>query len=366
MSLNEEKILSGKFIFISYSHKDGDAVREDMTALLELGVRVWYDHNMRLGDNWQQIAERVITHENCVGVLFYNSPNSFISDAVQKEQRLTHERCERDGIKTWSVHLNGAPTADICIKALGMMADVHKYFNEAMPLQQKMFGEQILCIMREDSASTVKRIYDEIAEPYHLVDNEDSFLDEAQRNNIASKSDDTITLGKYVSAEYFGPERPASAKDQRFGIGRNLIQLGGVRYMTKDLQWKLMYVKDGTAVLLCTVILDKMTFDEGALFLSETFPIVAFIESDFASVEGMRVRYMTAEDAERCSDAKKTSALKLSVVPDHKHWWIDAAGLTEHWKKTYSDDFRYDRGFSVLVKKGIRPVLEIPLKSLNK
>ena len=74
MSLNEEKILSGNFVFISYSHKDQAAVTEDMEALLGQGVRVWFDVNMRLGDNWAQIAEQTILHKNCVGAIFYYRP----------------------------------------------------------------------------------------------------------------------------------------------------------------------------------------------------------------------------------------------------------------------------------------------------
>lgn len=362
MSLNEEKILSGKFIFVSYSHKDADAVREDMTALLNRGVRVWYDHNMRIGDNWQEIAERVITHENCVGVLFYNSPNAFASLAVQKEQRLANERCESDGIKIWSVHLGGADTFSIVREVMKTVTDP-EYMN-AMLLQNKMFGDQILRIMRDGSAAD--RIYNEIAEPYHLVDSEDNFMDDAQRSNIASKGEEIITFGKYISTEYYGPERPTDNTDQRFGIGKNLIQLGETSYTTKDLAWKLMYVQDGRAVLLCTSMLDKMTYPDGEAFLADTFIKIAFTDNDPAGTEGVCARYMTLADVEECVKVGKGDSLKLAVEGETKHWWINENGLTDYWKETYSDNFRYERGFPIFVKKGIRPVLEIPVKNLSK
>ncbi len=108
MSLNEDKILSGKFVFVSYSHKDQSAVKADMSALLDLGVRVWFDENMRLGDNWSQIAKSKITHEKCVGVIFYNSANSFVSSAVQLEQELTMSRVKEGNFRYWSVNIEPA------------------------------------------------------------------------------------------------------------------------------------------------------------------------------------------------------------------------------------------------------------------
>lgn len=40
-------------------------------------------------DNWIEIAERMITHENCIGTIFFNSLNSYISNPVAEERQLS-------------------------------------------------------------------------------------------------------------------------------------------------------------------------------------------------------------------------------------------------------------------------------------
>lgn len=360
MMLNEEQILSNKFVFVSYSHKDIERVKQDMEALLSRGVRVWYDEHMRLGDRWTEVAARTIQHENCVGVLFYNSPDSFVSAAVQREQRMAAERCSKENFRIWAVHLGAKPTAEI-IKAATMLTPDFESYMEIMDFQRKLFSSECLCILSSDSADTVGRIYVEIAEPYNIVDNENNFLDVAKKSGHVSRAKNEITFGRYISSLYYGPEQPNGTENQRFGTLMPLIQLDGKRYNTKDLTWELLYVKDGRAIMLCTQILAQMTFDEGKNFLEDIFPSLAFTESD-NETDRIIVRYMNLEDVEQAQNANNESALKLSAVGEFKHWWIDEQGMTEYWKQTYSDDCAYTRGFNSFFKKGVRPVIEISTK----
>lgn len=41
-------------------------------------------------DNWIEIAERMITHENCIGTIFFNSLNSYISNPVARGSKHKH------------------------------------------------------------------------------------------------------------------------------------------------------------------------------------------------------------------------------------------------------------------------------------
>jgi len=364
MPLNEERIIKSKYIFVSYSHRDADAVREDMTALMARGVRVWYDEHMRIGEKWSDIAEKRINDENCVGVLFYNSPNSFISSAVQEEQKMASDRAKNGEFHIWAVHLDAKPTAQICIEAISMHPNVQEYFTTAMPFQQAMFDARLLCIMRTESQTTVERIYNEIAEPYHIVDNENNLMDDARKSHRSMGETNEITLGRYISSEYFGPEQPNGADDQRFGSQKTLILLNGKPYNTKELRWRLMYVKDECAVLLCSRIIDRMEFTDGIHFLSSTFPTVAFADIDGA--ESIKARYLTNADAALACDRHNEFALSLSERGEQIHWWINENGLTDHWKQTYSNDFPYRKGFPIFVKKGIRPIIEVPVKLFRK
>ena len=366
MALNEEKILSGKFVFISYSHKDEISVKEDVEALLSKGVRAWFDVNMRVGEKWTDIANRVLRHENCVGVIFYNSANAFVSEAVQREQEITRTL----GHKYWAVHLDSKPTANISIEAMNLMVSRYgpadpvtaKHMMQIMPEQNKMFDEKILCFMRNSSSELVERLYNEVAVPYRLVDNEDNFLSDLERTNVTSKDVKEIKLGKYVSGEYIGPEKPVGTEDQCFGASGDLMQINGKCYTTKELFWRLMYVEDGKAVLICNKILKQATYGEGKAFLENDFCRLAFSNSDIEGHGEIKARYMTEKDIEKNTNS---NALALGFIGKLKHWWIDADGLTINWKQTYSDDICYKNGFSCLIKKGVRPVIEMSAQQLK-
>ena len=166
----------------------------------------------------------------------------------------------------------------------------------------------------------------------------------------------------FISNEYFGPEQASNGDDQRFGVQKNLIQLNGKRYFSKEIEWRLMYVNDGYATLICTRILDEMDFESGREFLKNVFCKIAFADSKYA--DQIRARYATHEDVCKATNVQRESSLKLSTGAGLRHWWIDEDGITDYWKQTYSDDFSYQKGFSIFIKKGIRPVIEIPVNAL--
>ena len=59
------------YYFVSYSHKDYKMVLADILRLEELGVNIWYDNEMHIGENWQEIAQLYISKFQCAGVIFY-------------------------------------------------------------------------------------------------------------------------------------------------------------------------------------------------------------------------------------------------------------------------------------------------------
>ena len=366
MSLNEEKILSGNFVFISYSHKDQAAVTEDMEALLGQGVRVWFDVNMRLGDNWAQIAEQTILHKNCVGAVFYVSANALVSDACQKEQELVSSRVKEGNFQYWQINLEGKLTPNIFAESLPLaMSQGKTSYMKPMKRQMDMFDDSILCVLRTDSQTTVNRIFNEIAVPQHLVDNEDNFMDDAKKAMMSSTDSGCISLGRYIDCEYYGPEQATDMEDQRFGSALNLIQLNGKRYTTKPLYWKLLYVQDGKAVLLCRNILTQTTFFNGEAFLKDRFIRIAFSSEELAKLNPISARYMRTDDIDKCVNAHTESALTLSEDGRLIHWWINENGLTVNWKQTFSNDYHYKKGFSIFVKKGLRPIIELPAQKIK-
>ena len=82
------------YYFVSYSHKDYKRVLKDILLLEALGVNIWYDKEMHIGENWREIAELYISKFQCSGVIFYLTENSISSPACNKEVEyvLTHDK----------------------------------------------------------------------------------------------------------------------------------------------------------------------------------------------------------------------------------------------------------------------------------
>lgn len=80
---------SDEYYFVSYSHKDYQAVFKDLFELIEYGGKepfaVWYDKDLCAGKDWEIEAENHIYDYKCKGVIFYISENSVDSDAIHKE-----------------------------------------------------------------------------------------------------------------------------------------------------------------------------------------------------------------------------------------------------------------------------------------
>ena len=79
------KVHKEDYYFVSYSHKDYKKVIIDILLLQEQGINIWYDSDMHIGENWEEIAENYISKFQCKGIIFYLSENSIMSEACNKE-----------------------------------------------------------------------------------------------------------------------------------------------------------------------------------------------------------------------------------------------------------------------------------------
>ena len=76
---------SNEYYFVSYSHADYKEVYCDILRLQEQGINLWYDRGLPAGRDWEKTAYEAIIKYSCIGVIFYLSKNSLLSDAVSKE-----------------------------------------------------------------------------------------------------------------------------------------------------------------------------------------------------------------------------------------------------------------------------------------
>jgi hypothetical protein len=76
-------------VFISYSHKDTDFVRDLVRPLEAEGFSVWWDHTIPPGKSWDDVIARGIREAKACIIVW--SPDSVISDWVKEEATLAKE-----------------------------------------------------------------------------------------------------------------------------------------------------------------------------------------------------------------------------------------------------------------------------------
>ncbi len=80
----------GKYLFVSYAHKDSADVLPAIEALAAAGCRVWYDEGIEAGDDWAgKIGSSL---EKASAVLFFASKSSVTRENVLRELSFAKER----------------------------------------------------------------------------------------------------------------------------------------------------------------------------------------------------------------------------------------------------------------------------------
>jgi hypothetical protein len=76
-------------VFLSYSHKDTDFVRDLVRFVEAEGFSVWWDHTIPPGKTWDDVIARGIREAKACIIIW--SPDSVISDWVKEEATLAKE-----------------------------------------------------------------------------------------------------------------------------------------------------------------------------------------------------------------------------------------------------------------------------------
>ena len=344
--MTEDKILAGNFLFVSYSHKDEDVIKEDVKALQEKGVRVWFDINMRTGDEWEEIAEKIIAHPNCKGVLFYNSEHSLVSEAVKLEREHTQARMKIDpDFNYWAVHLVDKSIEDFNRELARTAPSI--YF-EALSLIMQMFKQDRLYITRTDSEQCVKKIIDDIARPKEMVD------------DIGDVT--KICFGAFAGEEYKVPLKHESPNERFVANGREYISHNNQLYNLSPLYWTPLYSENSVVVFLCDKIIGYSQGGEYAEdFLENVVYKIAFSDKEKKMLKS-KPRLLTLEDIKKTQSNIESQS---EFVFRKNHWWIDSPGLLENWQKTCCNGKINQNGFIINVDKGIRPVIEITAEQVK-
>lgn len=372
MYMDEAAILNGPFLFVSYSHRDAEIVHEDVEKLIAQGVRIWVDHrsdeieNMHLSDNWFQKVEAAVCHPNCRGVVFYISRYALLSKSIQREQKLVRKT---ENLPYYCVSVDGVPVSEHFREAFKLVVqpdspfyDPQYYDNiETVAMQKEMFHDDKLAIFRDESDACVQQIYSKIALPLGTADDESVVIATLEKNRLASKDTGNIVLGIYKGSKCEPVSR--SVENSRFVfMDKQYIHHNGEFFTGRPLNWKLLYIKDYCAVLICSEVLEKGPFTEIPAFL-KVFTDLAFSSAEKAIVS--KVRLMNAQDEKEIDSDRRDQVLALDASLNNMYWWIDEEGIMPQWRLTYRDNQPVPNGFLVTRPKGFRPVIEVQVDDLK-
>ncbi len=81
-----------KYIFISYCTHDYKSVYCDLVELYANKIPFCYDEALIHGENWDDQVKEKINNDDCVGILFYLSSNTVLSESIEKEIEMINQR----------------------------------------------------------------------------------------------------------------------------------------------------------------------------------------------------------------------------------------------------------------------------------
>jgi hypothetical protein len=130
------------FAFVSYAHKDREAVFAEMARLRDLGCRIWYDEGITPGNEWPEEIGRAL--ERCGFFLVFLSDQAVASRNVRNEINLALHLAKG----FLAVHLEETKLSSGLLLQIGTLqailrhrlpeAEYHRKLTQALPRQ--IFG----------------------------------------------------------------------------------------------------------------------------------------------------------------------------------------------------------------------------------
>lgn len=331
----EEQLKDKKFLFVSYSHNDADVVENAAKYLLNKGVRLWYDKDLHNGDDWQKKVKNILENTSCMGVIFFNSKNSFASDAVNFERGLVINRRKENNseFKVFLVHIGNYSTMQIVKQVLEALPDDAKAIESVMGTERisriaDLFSDKVmysfinstpseegLCSVYNSIEETTKEVIDK---NYVKLDSVHDII--AEKNKEKDNTKITIKLGSWQEA---------------------------------PLTWRFFRCDGDDWVFLLDSILCKRNGGAELLdWLNGEFKENAFNPSEKAILE-QPLRLLSMEEIE------KTEFGYLIQSDQSDHWWLSDTNGTRQ-ATVRPDGTIYQKGFhNKNVEKGVRPVIVI-------
>lgn len=329
----EENIVTDKFLFISYSHEEKTQVRNSVNWLIGEGVRLWYDADLHNGDNWIEIAKRMITHDNCIGTIFFNSLNSYISDPVAEERMLSlqkKEQWEKEGktYHTFVVNMGKPSTMRLIKQIFDSLPD-----NDGV-IKHAITTEQLSVILQLFNDACIYSYMDADEPEAYLP----PFLEDVIKRAPEVVNKTAIALEEM---EKLSKNAGISFKMGRYKVGGEVVSL----------EWQFLSYNDNDGVFLLKPILDDRIGSGLQEWLNGEFKSAAFSEEELEKIKG-NIRLLSE---------KETEGISAKLMQTEHAWWLaDVNGALQMVVR--EDGSVYKKGsINTRVERGVRPVIVLDM-----
>lgn len=378
----DSEIVQGKFILASYSHEDSSIVLDTVGYLIEQGVRLWLDKDLRCGDDWDVKVKKLMDHENCLGIICFNSKDSFASDAVEKERQMIIEKAaqlEKRGEKfeIFPLSLGQRKTMEL-IKSM-----LESYTYNEVAVNAENFSAKIQTVLQlfkdnktfifvdpENEKDYKQELFEAIASKIpQVVTSGKMKLDKLK------KLRNTKNVGNLLCLDFgFEKKRPEpNISGSRLKQGNKIIVYNDeyfmirneAAYSVKPLEWLCMYVEDETVVMITKNIIDKQK--GGAVlneWLKDVFLTSSFTEEQQNSI--LELRLLCEEDIEKSDDDSYLILSEDSQAGSCK-WWMSSATTGMLQRAIKENGQIYKNGYnSRTMALGVRPVIRVSADDIQK
>ncbi len=364
----KENVIKNDFLFVSYKHDNVDTtVTDTIEYLLDAGIRLWYDADLGTGNNWAKIAESLIKHENCRGVLFFNSADSFLSEPVYRERTFTLEKietCQRRKDKPFvlfPVHIGKPSTMLLLRDVFASLPTDDKVIEQKFPFRflksitDLFISDTLYCYADPDNAEEYKqRLVDDIKKALPAVVDPQA-LSAKEIAKTFGESSSTVSIGICKGKIAANVPEYLRVKEGRIEhLGATYLVSEGEAYQTQRISWRPVYCTDDEYVLLSENIVDTRNGGEDLKgWLRDRFAAVAFSKDEREAI--LEIRLLTEADVAMSKDPEL-----LIFSGCDSHWWLDARGAGALQKVVKKDGSVYHGGYNFRAKKsGVRPVIRV-------
>ena len=375
-----DEIVKGDYLFVSYKHEDKKIVFSIVDLLIDMGVRIWCDTDLMVGDDWNDKVQKIIEHQNCKGVLFFNSINAFLSKPIAKERAIVTAKIEKlskenKHFPVLPINIGKPSTMRLLKCVFEQLPDTDSEIDLKLPLESlnniiDLFNNKTLyCYATEDNAGECAETLFKVIER-SLPCAIDQGLIKVKKlvNQLGAQGSGElpkVTLGRYKDTPT--DMLPSYLLDENKILtyrGEQYIVDSGQAFTVTDLIWVSIYNNQEELVLVSDKILELKTGGPDLIkWLNSEFKKFAFNDEELSHIIGS-VALVKESDIAKATSKDFLKANTDKRITD-RQWWIDAYGMGVMQKVIRDDGSVYNNGHNSRIKNcGVRPLIRVNVNSV--